>query len=172
MKKMKTYLMTAMLGVATLSMVFTSCTEDKCKDVVCENGGLCNVDDGTCDCPAGYEGESCESLSKTKFIKNWNATDTETGSTTPLVYTCLIADGATIDDVIVSADFSDSYFTNTISATVTGNTITIPNQQPDNDGYSVTGSGTYNETTGNIDWDYSITEIATISTLTYTGAWN
>lgn len=172
MKKMKTILMTAMLGVATLSMVFTSCTTDECKDVVCENGGVCNETDGICDCPTGYEGDLCDALSKTKFLKNWNATDTEVGTTSPLLYTCLVASGTGVSDVIISADFSDGYFTNNISATVTDNTITIPNQQPDNDGYSVTGSGVYNATTNTIDWDYSITEIATISTLTYTGDWN
>jgi len=172
MKKMKMYLMTAMLGFATLSMVFTSCKQDECKDVVCENNGVCNEDDGSCDCEFGYEGTSCESLSKTKFIKNWNASDLQDGSTTQIIYTCLIADGTNIDDVVIASTFRNNYFQNSINATVSGNIITIPNQQPDSDGYAVSGTGTYNETTGNISWDYTITEVATILTVAHTGNWN
>lgn len=171
MKKMKMILMTAILGVATLSTVFTSCVTDNCADVVCENGGVCDDTDGSCACPLGYEGATCETMSKTKFLKNWNASDLEDGTTTPLVYTCLIADGSSITDVIVAANFSDGFFTNTISATVNENTITIPNQQPDSDGYAVAGSGVYNDVTNTIDWTYSITD-PTNAILTYDADWN
>lgn len=37
-------------------MQLTSCNE--CKDVTCLNGGVC--EDGTCECPAGFSGSSCE----------------------------------------------------------------------------------------------------------------
>lgn len=59
------------------------CTvEDKCvtNQVVCYNGGYCNSS-GLCTCVSGYEGDSCEILSRTKFLgagdtSVWNATDT------------------------------------------------------------------------------------------------
>jgi hypothetical protein len=35
-----------------------SCKKDKCADVQCQNGGTCN--DGSCNCPVGYSGTSCE----------------------------------------------------------------------------------------------------------------
>ena len=48
-------LFVALIGASALT--FTSCT-DECKDVVCENGGIC--EDGNCDCPNGFSGVSCE----------------------------------------------------------------------------------------------------------------
>lgn len=171
MKKMKMILMTAILGIASLSLV-TSCNTDQCKGVVCENGGVCSDLDGSCDCPVGYEGNLCETVSKSKFIKNWSASDKVTGSTTPIVYSCVIADGADIQSVVIANTFRDDYFQNAINATVSGNVISIPNQQPDNDGYAISGSGTYNDVDGTISWSYTITEVATVLTVDHTGQWN
>lgn len=36
----------------------SSCKKDKCKDVTCQNGGVCN--DGTCGCVNGYTGATCQ----------------------------------------------------------------------------------------------------------------
>ena len=46
------------LGLVTICMtlVFTSC--DDCRNVECENGGVC--EEGICDCPDGFSGELCE----------------------------------------------------------------------------------------------------------------
>lgn len=60
------------------------CThEDKCatNHVVCLNGGYCTSSTGLCTCNSGYEGDSCQILSRDKFLTNkdtsfWNATDT------------------------------------------------------------------------------------------------
>lgn len=47
--------------IFSLSLFFltflASCKKDPCKNIVCENGGICV--NGTCDCPEGYEGPSC-----------------------------------------------------------------------------------------------------------------
>ena len=59
------------------------CTvEDKCvtNQVVCYNGGYC-TSSGLCSCVSGYEGDSCEILSRAKFLdsgdtSSWHATDT------------------------------------------------------------------------------------------------
>ena len=42
-------------AVATIGMV--SCDTDACKDVVCDNGGICV--DGDCVCPDGFGGVDC-----------------------------------------------------------------------------------------------------------------
>jgi hypothetical protein len=45
-----------------LSLLFVfcvvSCRKDACAEVICQNGGACN--DGSCKCPIGYTGVSCE----------------------------------------------------------------------------------------------------------------
>ncbi len=42
--------------VSTLLLIMQSCT-DACKDVVCENSGICM--EGTCECPKGFTGTKC-----------------------------------------------------------------------------------------------------------------
>lgn len=48
--------------------------EDLCitQNVVCQNGGICN--DGTCECQEAYEGNNCETLSREKFIGDYENT--------------------------------------------------------------------------------------------------
>ena len=61
-----------------------ACTiENKCQtqSVVCLNGGVCNAAEGTCDCPVGFEGDSCEIVLRDRFLDNgqpslWVANDT------------------------------------------------------------------------------------------------
>ena len=107
MKKLKSILVASILTVATFSAtVFTSCNPDACKDVVCNNGGTCT--DGNCACPVGYEGTLCETASRTKFTKSWAAADVQ--GTNNYVYTCVIANGTAITNVIIDNSFSDDYF--------------------------------------------------------------
>jgi len=39
--------------------IFSACKDD-CDDIVCQNGGTC--DNGICDCPTGFFGDNCESI--------------------------------------------------------------------------------------------------------------
>jgi len=50
-----------------------ACKKNPCKGVNCENGGFCN--DGSCLCPAGYEGNDCSVLSSEKFFAQYLITD-------------------------------------------------------------------------------------------------
>ena len=45
-----------LLSFALFTLTMSSCND--CKDVVCDNGGIC--EDGNCDCPNGFSGLSCE----------------------------------------------------------------------------------------------------------------
>lgn len=166
MKKLRNILVASLLTVGAFSaLVMTSCNPDPCKDVVCSNGGTCT--DGSCACPVGYEGETCATESRAKFVKSWSAADND--GTNNLVYTCAVANAMTVTNVIISNTFSDSYFVNNINASVNGNTITIPSQQPDNDGFAVAGTGTFSN--NKIIWSYTITKVSTSQTITYTGMW-
>jgi hypothetical protein len=75
MNRIKNIVFSALLTLGAFGAVtFTACNPDECKDVVCNNGGNCVS--GTCQCPTGYEGGSCETLSATKFSGTWR-TNTE-----------------------------------------------------------------------------------------------
>jgi hypothetical protein len=64
---MKNLLKLTFLLLMTLAM---SCSDDNdnCDGVEC-GPGVCN--DGTCECPAGYEGDSCETISNAKYYGIW-----------------------------------------------------------------------------------------------------
>lgn len=172
MNKIKNMLFAGALTLSAFGVVtYTSCNKDECKDVQCNNGGSCIS--GTCQCASGYEGANCNTESRAKFVKSWAASD-QIG-TSNLVYTVAIGNGTTINSVIISSAFSDNFFSNNISATVSndasGNSIiTIADQKPDANGnYRVAGTGTYSA--GKINWTYTITRITPASTQNYTGVW-
>lgn len=174
MSKFKNLVFSALLSLGAFGAVtFTACTQDECKDVVCNNGGTCVS--GDCVCATGYEGNNCETETRTRFVGTWNASDLLNGTSTTLVYTVAIAPGSNINSVIISKAFSEDFFNNNLTATVAnsltgGTTITIPDQRPDANGdFRVTGSGTF--TNGRITWTYTLTEISSGRTQTYTGTW-
>lgn len=172
MKTLKTILFSAALTVGAFTTTFfTSCDPDACKDVICANDGTCT--DGTCACTAGFEGTLCETQTRAKFIKTWSASDLQSGSSTPFLYSCIISAGTGSSnlDVIIDNSFSDDYFVNNINANVSGNTINIPFQKPDGaaDSFAVAGSGTI--TAGKINWNYTLTKTTTSAALNYSGVW-
>jgi hypothetical protein len=59
MKQRQTILITAILTLLAFgSVVYTSCRKDRCKRLICQNGGTCS--DGFCLCPTGYTGTYCQ----------------------------------------------------------------------------------------------------------------
>ncbi len=177
MKSIKHIALTVILTVSAFcAVLYTSCSKDACKGVTCQNGGTCSG--GNCTCVPGYEGTSCESLSQSKFTgKTWTASDkTVTTSTSLPTYVATFTAGATVTDINIG-DFSgktstgSSYFVNDVKATLTDSlTITIASQAPDNDGYTVSGTGSYNAATKLISWTYTLGD-PTGTTVSYTGSW-
>ena len=137
-----------MIAVATV-MFFNACESDPCKDVTCLNGGVCVS--GTCDCASGYEGTDCSTISRDKFTDTWTVNE-DCSSSAPASYIVSITNGSGITDVLIS-NMWDA-FVNSVHATVDGNTISIASQEPDNDGFIVSGQGTISGTT--ITWSYTI----------------
>jgi hypothetical protein len=87
------------LGVVAVSVLsFNSCTTDACKDVVCQNAGVC--EDGTCVCAVGYEGTNCQTLVRAKYLGSYNVNETCSASTD--TYAITIAAGATDGSVTIS----------------------------------------------------------------------
>lgn len=48
------------LALFVILILVSGCASDNCSDVNCQNGGIC--EDGTCHCPTGYKGPSCETV--------------------------------------------------------------------------------------------------------------
>lgn len=116
-------------SLATIAVFFTvvyttSCNRDKCKTITCANGGVCNG--GSCTCPSGYEGTNCEKESRLKFLGNW--TVFEKGSITLAAqYPISIEPASEVTDVVIKNFYN--YFKTPIRATVSGDSLFIPNQQ-------------------------------------------
>lgn len=58
MKKINTVFAPLLSLCMLAAIIFTSCTKDNCKGVLCQNGGTCMQ--GSCQCPTGYYGNFCE----------------------------------------------------------------------------------------------------------------
>jgi hypothetical protein len=74
MSAMRTILIAAFctLGVF-FSVFYTSCSRDRCVNVACLNGGVC--DGGNCTCAPGFEGNRCQIASRDRLIGNYNGND-------------------------------------------------------------------------------------------------
>lgn len=120
--------------VAFFAVTYTSCTPDKCKEIVCAYGGACN--NGTCICPSGYSGTQCENISRDLFTGVY--TVFEKGSAeTAAQYTLSVVNGATVTDVVIK-NFNNS-IVDPVSAYVSEDSLYIPTQTVD--GKIITGNG-------------------------------
>ena len=147
MKKVKILISTLALGTV---LFFASCTKDECKDVTCDNGGVCTA--GVCDCTTGYEGTNCETKMNAKFVASYNGADVcASGSYT---YTATIAASSTnIASGLIINNFGGFGSSFTAIATVDGNNITIPSQTVN--GLAISGSGTINSAGTTLQLTYS-----------------
>ena len=131
---------------ASVSVYLTSCGKDdvhktvKVMCVSCINGGQCI--NGVCLCSAGYEGSDCATISRNKFLGNWEVF--EKGSTSIATqYGVAIMPDTAINSVVI-ANFYNSFRIN-IKASVKGDSLIIPNQQYE--GKSVVGVGIISSST-------------------------
>lgn len=158
-----------MLALFATAIVFfySSCTTDPCKDVVCLNDGVCNT--GTCDCAPGYEGTDCSTVSRDKFIGNFLVNDQCSSSGTSSYNVTIAASSTDVTKALISNVWGT--FANTVVATIDGSTMTIALQEPDNDGFTVSGSGTINGATGVITITYTVTDTSTGNTDSCNSIW-
>lgn len=107
-------------------------------NVNCLNGGVCI--NGRCNCPSGVIGDSCDTILRNYFIGYWDVPDTCSASGNSIAYTVtILASTTALGDVTLSNMWN--YFTNDVNGYVLGDSITIPFQQPDNDGVTIEGVG-------------------------------
>ena len=170
-KSLRAILLTSLVTFATFSAIIyvtSSCNRDKCKTIVCANGGVCNG--GNCICPTGYEGVNCETVSITKFTGNWQV-DEKSGITLAAQYgTVISADPDPTKVNYVRITNFQNHFTQAISAYVVEDTLFIPNQNIQ--GYLVVGTGfiqssaTYGQF-GSINLYYKVVDTATNNVFDY-----
>lgn len=128
---MKLAQLTLVLGLST-AMLFTSCKkDDPCDDVVCMNGGTCN--DGSCACATGYEGSTCATEVRAKFVGTYNGTFTCPGNTATINMT-ISNSAAGITSVVISDGF-DNWI-----GTVSGSSVNIATQTISG-GTTISGNG-------------------------------
>lgn len=112
------------LGVVAIGMFsFSSCETDACKDVSCnEPNGTCV--DGDCICVTGYEGVSCGTLVRAKYLGTFNVQETCSASTDS--YAVVIAAGSTDLAVTISNLYDAGFVVNGTVNSEGG--VTIPSQ--------------------------------------------
>lgn len=134
---MKTLVFSALATLTLfLSVLYTGCEPDKCKNVTCAYAGVCK--DGNCICQTGYEGLHCETIMRDKFKGIWNVNEDGT-LTGAAQYTVSIEDGPKINEVVIK-NFQNT-FTENVLAVVYRDTLTIPSQTFSN-GNTVSGWAT------------------------------
>ncbi|MEZ4739540.1 MAG: hypothetical protein R2818_09360 [Flavobacteriales bacterium] len=118
----------------TATMALTGCKKDDpdpCDNVTCLNGSTCS--NGSCACAAGYEGSTCGTEVRAKFIGAYNGTLSCPGQNGTVNLT--ITNSAAGITSIVFGDGVDTWV-----GTVSGSSVTIANQTL-NGGTTISGSG-------------------------------
>lgn len=115
MNRIKNIAFSTLLAIGAFSAVtYTSCSKDDCEDVVCNNGGTCVG--GSCACATGYEGSTCDTKTRDKFVGTWAGSDVCTSGT----YTITLTIGSSSDDVSALVSNPGGFGT---SVTITGKVI-------------------------------------------------
>lgn len=121
------------------------CKDDACKDVSCENGGICF--EGKCVCPDEYEGDHCETRKMADLTGTYSVT--ETCNLGNFSYTIDISSDSTSPQGIIISNLAD--LGQSVNATVTGTTFDIAAQVVVND--TISGSGELLESLLHINYE-------------------
>ncbi|MGD1844798.1 MAG: hypothetical protein ACFB10_05330 [Salibacteraceae bacterium] len=133
------------------------CETDLCASVTCLNGGVTApiATDCGCDCSAatGYEGDDCNTEMRAKFIGTY--TVAESCGANSATFAVTNTNSASDITRILMSDFAD-VFNSPVVITVDGNNLTIPDQEPDGDGFRLTGTGTTTDNGSTFNLSYTV----------------
>lgn len=136
-------------GCLSLIAMMSACkTKDSC-NIPCFNGSCV---DNSCNCDLGYEGDSCNVLSTSKFIGNWDAVDS--CETNNYGYTATIAASSAIVNQIIITNFGEYGTGFTVKADVSGMTFTVPEQNVE--GITLSGNGVIDTVTKKITVSFGV----------------
>jgi len=169
MKSIRNIAFSALLTIGAFTAItYTSCNKDECKDVVCNNGGSC--DNGTCVCPTGYTGSSCDNEVRASYYNTYkgNGFDNEGDTYTNwgIRYYSVGTDAKTMGMELLT---NTNAPVAAMNVTLTSNTTFTINSTVDGD-ITYTGSGTVSETTTSVtinakDASTSVTLIFTFNNM-------
>jgi len=174
MKLFKNYSFLMLALVIASGTLFTGCVEDPCAETICFNDGSCNEIDGSCDCTGNFTGATCE-----ECAEGWQGVDCDEeippasaaytgtydvietcnldGTDSTFEYVSIIAGDTEDENVLNISNFWD-LFENPVVATITGDDIVIASQDPDSDGFTVFGTGLYNDVADRVEFTFTITD--------------
>ena len=150
-----------MAFAGTVLFVSQSCTKDPCETKVCQNAGTTakvGTDSCACNCKFGYTGSTCGSVDLSKLVRSYSMTQTGSASGAK-TFTIGVANPST--NTVTISGFWNNVFVNTVTGTVSGNTLTIARQEPDADKFFVAGSAVISFTTDskpNLVFTYTVTK--------------
>lgn len=123
---LKTVIFSALSTVMAFTAVtYSSCSGDKCKAIVCANGGTCN--DGVCKCVSGYEGVQCEVTTRDKYVGVYQVTETSTlSATTREQYAITLNNDSSMTSLRIKNFYNA--FIKDVRASIVGDSIFIPKQ--------------------------------------------
>ena len=125
---MKSFRIIALSVIVTIStfgaILYTSCTKDACKGVTCLNGGTCSG--GTCTCPTGYIGASCQTRA---FVGTWQGGDACTPTVPGITSITITMANSSVDSTTVIIGNAGGFAQN-VNGTLSsdGKTISYNNQ--------------------------------------------
>ncbi len=130
-----------------------------CDTFTCYNGAGKVFSDDTCSCLCtyGYIGQRCEKVNLTVVGGTYAAVDTSIDDDV-FSYNATIALNTGTGAGVVTRLFDD-FFTNPVSISMADNIISIADQAPDNNDFSIYGTGTVTPSGGStvkIVWTYTI----------------
>ena len=151
-------LSTIMLFSAT---AWLSCTRNKCATTTCNNGGVCTNE--ICACATGYEGTLCNTVSRTKFVGNWQQLVSGTGGASHHANAISVSNGASITMVSI-LNFDNSFTEPVTGIIVAPDTLLIPTQVVQGD--TISGKAIYFPAFISINYTVSSTSGTVISVQT------
>jgi len=141
------YFIFALTCLTITGVLMTGCKKedpDPCENVSCQNGGTCN--NGSCNCAAGYEGGTCATEVRSKFIASYSVQENCSPGGN-FNYTMTINSSATgVQNVVINNFYGVGA---SVTASVSGTSINIASQTVTVNGTAVTFSGS-GQINGNI----------------------